>query len=292
MDVFRREVDGKNHGRPLRKEWSRLKSIWLHENKWKDIENYLKNKKTVMVPFGSVEQHARHLPMGTDSFVAQKVAEDAGRLTDTLVLPQSWFGWAPHHMAYPGTITLRPETLVALAEDICQSLIYHGFEKIILINGHREANLPPLRIAATRLRNKTGAFLPIVDPFYFNAQAGMELRASAPGGIGHAEELESSHMFYLYPELCEPSQVATNIPEKHRFLEHDPFVEGDRILTASDVATYREGTNGIGLMGDAAPASKNIGEKYHKKFLDNLVELIHYCETEVKVEIRKPEIPM
>src|SRR5699024_8805648 len=154
--------------------------------------------------FGSVEQHSKHLPLGTDSFVAKKVAEDAGRETDTLVAPQTWVGWAPHHMAYPGTVTLRPETLTAVVEDMCQSLIYHGFEKIIIVNGHREANLPPIRIAATRLRNKTGAFIPIVDPFYFNYESGKELRKSGPGGIGHAEELESSHMFYLYPDLCSP----------------------------------------------------------------------------------------
>lgn len=269
-----------------------MKSVWLNENKWEDVQEYLKHKKTVIIPFGSVEQHARHLPLGTDSFVAQKVAEDAGKLTDTLVVPQSWFGWAPHHMAYPGTITLRPETLTALAEDICQSLIYHGFEKLILINGHREANLPPLRIAATRLRNKTGAFLPIVDPFYFNFEAGQELKESAPGGIGHAEELESSHMFYLYPELCTPANVATNVPEKHRFLEHDPYVVGDKVLTASDVHTYQEGTKGIGLMGDAAPAAKETGEAYHRRFMDNMVELIRYCEEDVKVELRKPEIPL
>jgi len=269
-----------------------MKNIWLQENKWRDIETYLEKKKTIIVPFGSVEQHSTHLPLGTDSFVAKKVAEDAGKLTNTLVAPQSWVGWAPHHMAYPGTITLRPETLTALVEDICQSLIYHGFEKIIIINGHREANLPPIKIATTRLRNKTGAFLPIVDPFYFNFEKGKELRQSKPGGIGHAEEMESSHMFYLYPELCEPSKVTKNIPEKHRFLQHDPFVEGDRILNSSDVFTYKEDTKGIGIMGDATDASSLIGEQYHKKFLDNLIELIDYCENDVIVKLRNRNIPL
>lgn len=269
-----------------------MENVWLQENKWQDVEEYLKTKKTIIVPFGSVEQHAHHLPLGTDSFVAQKVSEDIGKLTETLVAPPTWTGWAPHHMAYPGTVTMRPETLTAVAEDLLQSLIYHGFEKLIIVNGHREANLPPLRIAMTRLRNKTGAFISIVDPFYFNKEKGKELRKSAPGGIGHAEELESSHMFYLFPELCDPSKVQTNIPDKHRFLEHDPFVEGDRLLTASDVAGYREVTNGIGLMGDAAPSDKATGEAYHKAFLENFVELIRYCEEEVEVTLRNQEIPL
>jgi len=88
-----------------------MKSVWLHENKWEDVEAYLRVKKTVIVPFGSVEQHAKHLPMGTDTFVALRIAEDAGKETNTLVVPPTWFGFAPHHMAYPGTITFRAETL-------------------------------------------------------------------------------------------------------------------------------------------------------------------------------------
>lgn len=269
-----------------------MKNVWLQQNKWEDVEQYLTHKKTIIVPFGSVEQHAQHLPLGTDAFVAEKVAEDAGKLTNTLVAPLSWVGWAPHHMAYPGTITLRPETLTALVEDICQSLIYHGFEKIIIINGHREANLPPIKIATTRLRNKTGAFLPIVDPFYFNYEKGKELRKSEPGGIGHAEELESSHMFYIHPDLCSPEKVNKNIPENHRFLQHDPFIEGDRILNASDVHTYREATKNIGLVGDATHASEVTGKEYHETFLENLVELINYCEEEVNVTLRNTNIPL
>lgn len=269
-----------------------LQNVWLQQNKWEDVEQYLQHKKTIILPFGSVEQHAKHLPLGTDSFVAKRVAEDAGKKTNTLVAPQSWVGWAPHHMAFPGTITLRPETLTALVEDMCQSLIYHGFEKIIIINGHREANLPPIRIAATRLRNKTGAFIPIVDPFYFNYEAGKQLRKSEPGGIGHAEELESSHMFYLYPELCSPENVEKNIPDGHQFTIFDPFIEGDRVLISSDVETYKDQTKQIGIMGDSTDASKETGQYYHEQIVENMIELIRYCEEDVQVSLRNQSIPL
>src|SRR5699024_7137429 len=92
-----------------------------------------------------------------------------------LVAPPIWTGWAPHHMAYKGTITLRPETLTQIVEDTCNSLIYHGFEKLILVNGHREANLQPIQIGMNKVRNKTGAHLEITDPIYINAQNGKEL---------------------------------------------------------------------------------------------------------------------
>jgi creatinine amidohydrolase len=269
-----------------------LKSVWLQENKWEDIEVYLQTNKTIIVPVGSVEQHGKHLPLGTDSFVAIKVAEEAGKRTETLVAPPNWTGWAPHHMAYPGTITLRPETLTNLIYDVCKSLIYHGFEKIIIVNGHREANLPPLKIAITKLRNETGAFLSIADPFYIADQVGRKVKKSEPGGVGHAAEMETSHMLYLHPELCEMDKAVKNINEKHRFLQHDPFVEGDRIFVPSDVGVYRKGSLNIGVVGDPTVSTKENGETYHKELIANMVDFIEYCKNDVKVEIRKREIPL
>ena len=269
-----------------------MKKVWLQENKWEDVEAYLEKKKVIIIPFGSVEQHAKHLPLGTDAYLSQRIAEDVAKQTNTLVAPPVWVGWAPHHMAYKGTITLRPETLTAIVMDMCQSLIYHGFEKIILINGHREANLPPLKIGMAKVRNQTGAFLAIADPFYINAEKGKELSDVDPGGIGHAEELEASQMYHLLPELCEPSASAKNIPEHHRFLQHDPHVSGDRMLTVSDVATYKESTKGIGIMGDATTANPDKGKKYHEKLIENIAEFIRYCDEHVEVKLRNQEIPI
>lgn len=269
-----------------------MQNLWLQENKWEDVEDYLKNKKTIIIPVGSVEQHAKHLPLGTDSFLSQYIAEDAAKLTDTLIAPPLWVGWAPHHMAYKGTITLRPETLTSVVEDMCESLIYHGFEKIIIINGHREANLPPIRIGMTRVRNRTGAFIAIADPFYINAQKGKELSEVEPGGLGHAEELEASQMYHLLPDLCDPSKSAKNIPNQHRFLQHDPYVEGDKMLTASDVATYKEATKGIGIMGDATLANEEKGKEYHEALVKNIAEFINHCEDNINVNIRERTIPL
>lgn len=269
-----------------------MESVWLQENKWEDVSNYLQDKKTIIIPVGSVEQHSKHLPLGTDSFVAIKVAEETAQKTDTLVAPPLWLGWAPHHMAYPGTITLRPETLSNLVYDVGKSLIYHGFEKIIIINGHREANLPPLKIAATKLRNETGAYLVIADPFYIAKEVGYKVKASEPGGVGHAAEMETSHMLYIHPELCDMSQAYKNIHQSHPFVQHDPFVAGDRVFVPSDVGTYREGSKNMGSVGDPTVSTKEHGEIYHRELISSMIELVRYCEEEVNVQIRKKEIPI
>ncbi|MFD2829939.1 creatininase family protein [Corticicoccus populi] len=265
---------------------------YLHENKWEDIELYLKKSTTILLPVGSVEQHGKHLPLGTDSILAQDIALDVADKTGVLVASPLWYGWAPHHMAYPGTVTLRPETLTSVVEDVINSLIYHGFEKILIINGHREANLPPLRIALTRVRNNTGAFVGIADPFYINAVAGRELSDVDPGGIGHAEELETSVMYDRHGELCTPEAAVKNIPSDHnKYLQHDPHVLTDKILTASDVAHYREATNNIGVMGDSTTSDKEKGREYQERLTNNIAEFVKYLD-DLEVEIRKKDIPL
>jgi creatinine amidohydrolase len=269
-----------------------MMKLYLHENKWEDIESYLKKSQTIILPVGSVEQHGKHLPLGTDSILAQDIALDAAEKTDTLVASPLWYGWAPHHMAYPGTVTLRPETLTQLVEDVLNSLIYHGFKKILIVNGHREANLPPLRIAMTRVRNQTGAFISIADPFYINSEKGKEISEVDPGGIGHAEELETSVMYHKHEDLCNPENAAKNIPENHhKFLQHDPHVATDKILTASDVGTYKEATKGVGVMGDATTADPIKGEIYQKQLVQNIVEFLEYIE-DMNVEIRETHLPL
>lgn len=267
-------------------------NYYLHENKWEDIKDYLSEKTTIILPIGSVEQHGKHLPLGTDSILSQDIALDLAKETDTLIASPIWYGWAPHHMAYPGTVTLRPETLTQLVEDVLNSLIYHGFKKIIIVNGHREANLPPLKIALSRVRNRTGAFIGIADPFYINAVAGKELSDVKPGGIGHAEELETSVMYHRHPELCSPDKAVNNIPKSHnKYLQHDPNVFGDKILTASDVYHYKAVTNNVGVMGDASTASAEKGEEYQERMVNNLVEFLKYIDT-LKIEIRETSLPL
>src|SRR5262245_30340084 len=93
-----------------------------------DVAALDRGRTVIMLPLGSVEQHGNHLPVGADTMLSHAVclaaAEDAGQ---AVVLPPPWFGFSAHHMRFAGTITLRVETLMALAEDIVGSLAHDGF---------------------------------------------------------------------------------------------------------------------------------------------------------------------
>jgi creatinine amidohydrolase len=266
-------------------------SILMHELTWPEIEAHVKHgNDIVLIPVGATEQHGLHLPLGVDAMVAARVAEDSGRAAGVLVTPPIWSGWSPHHLAYSGTISLRPETLTAVVVDTCRSLIHHGFNKLVIVNGHRIANLPPLQIAAGRVRNTTGAYCAVVDPIFVAETVGR--RIFGEGKLGHADELETSHMIHLYPELVHMEKAVKNPPHIRQFHCIDPYVANiDRVYAPPTMATYREATDhAFGTGGDPSESTAEKGREYHEGLVQNMVKLIEEIRlTPVNVFNRYPE---
>jgi len=123
----------------------------LENMSYPEVELYLKEKDIILVPVGSVEQHSPYGLIGTDFITAEHIARQAGEAMDILVAPTLCYGVSPHHMAFPGTISLSPETLIAAIVDVVRSLVTHGFRKIIVINGHG-GNIAPIQVALVRLK--------------------------------------------------------------------------------------------------------------------------------------------
>ncbi len=260
-------------------------SVWLQELSWDQVRDYLDRDDLILLPVGSTEQHGQHLPTGTDSMTAIGLAQDAAQAAVALVAPALWYGWSPHHLAYPGTITLVPEHLAAIVVDVGKSLAYSGFGHLVIVNGHREANLAPLKIAQTRLVNETGQSVVIVDPYYFGATTAIAQRGSAPGGIGHADELETGHMMHLHPQLVRMERAVRNMPPQARWFVGDPYVPGDRAFGAASIEDFRSRTTPSGVSGDPLPASAEKGSAYHRRMVDDLVGLIQQLR-EVKVRLK------
>ena len=92
----------------------------------------------VLIPVASCEQHSLHLPVWTDSFIGQEVARRVHERVpdDVLVLPVQWLGYSQHHARYPGTVTAVSRTHLELMMDMVDSMVRHGFRKILLQNSH------------------------------------------------------------------------------------------------------------------------------------------------------------
>jgi creatinine amidohydrolase len=103
---------------------------------WPEVATYLETSSGIIIPIGSTEQHGPIGLIGTDAITAEAIAKGVGEATGAMVAPTLNFGMALHHMAFPGTVSLRPQTLMLVIRDCLESLSRAGFRKFFWINGH------------------------------------------------------------------------------------------------------------------------------------------------------------
>lgn len=118
----------------------------LHLCTWPEVEAYLERSQGIIIPIGSTEQHGPTGSIGTDAICAEVVARGVGDAIDVMVGPTINVGMALHHTSFPGTISLRPSTMILMIRDYISSLAKAGFTKFFFINGHG-GNIATLKAA-------------------------------------------------------------------------------------------------------------------------------------------------
>jgi creatinine amidohydrolase len=188
----------------------------MHEVLWErlrrtEIEQAAKAGAVTIVPIASLEQHANHLPVNTDSNIVSTVAQRAAQAMElpVLVLPTVWTGYSPHHMAYPGSVTLKYHTFVDVLTQVAKSVHAHGFRKILLLNGHG-GNTAVVAGMRTKLAEEDDV-ASVVGCDYWDVPGMPDaMRRLCPvdrGFVGHSGEFETSVQMYLQPGLVDAHQA-------------------------------------------------------------------------------------
>ena len=166
---------------------------------WEEMNDAIAVQKVVILPTGSTEQHARHLPLEVDVFLAEEVCLEVGKRAPdrVLVLPPVSYGLNLHHIDFPGTIHIEPEVFIAFCLNVTKSVAYHGFRKILIVNGHG-SNTPLADLVARKTVLATDSLCAAVNYYSLALEAFEEVRESPV--MAHADEFETSLYLHLAPD--------------------------------------------------------------------------------------------
>lgn len=234
---------------------------------WPEVRSALETARLAVIPSGSCEQHGPNMTMETDAAICYGLAERlAQRLYPrALLAPLLPWGVSPHHMSFPGTITLRPETYDAVLWDVVASLKSHGLRHFLLVNGHG-GNVAPLNVISMKLRRELDVRVAVM--FYMQLAADVIKAGAKTTLYGHACEVEASVGLYLAPQAVKPERVAGEVrPYAHA---HTNIKIAERL----DYPFMFEEFTANGALGDARLATLEFGEQIVETTLERTLEFL------------------
>lgn len=161
-----------------------------------------RGRSTVVVPFGAVEQHGPHLPLDTDAVLVDRLGPLLAERRDALCAPTMRMGCSQHHLAFAGTLSLRPETLHMIVHDLVDSFARHGVRRVVLLATHGGNERPLQEAGAASQRDGVGVVVPSLRVAVGALLAIARARGVSAGEAGgHAGELETSLVLALAPDL-------------------------------------------------------------------------------------------
>ncbi|WP_460043048.1 creatininase family protein [Pseudomonas sp. S2_H01] len=201
----------------------------LYLSTWSEIGQYLERSQTIVIPIGSNEQHGPTGLLGTDWMCPEIIAREAHKNADILVAPTFNIGMAQHHLAFPGTLSLRPSTFIAAIGDWVRSLAAHGFEKILFLNGHGgnvasiEAAFSELYAEASFARRPAGFALKLVNWWDLDGVTDLAREQFPTGHGAHATPSEIAVTQWAYPEAIKEAHYSPQIADSGPIREAHDF---------------------------------------------------------------------
>ncbi len=240
-------------------------SVFLEEHCWPEVESALESgTRTAVVGVGSIEQHGPHLPLVMDTLdgdeLARRIAEELG---DALVAPTIRPGCSGHHMDFPGTITIPPETLMDIVRSYCRSLDEHGFEHIALVPTHG-GNFAPVNTVAPEIAREIEAN--VISLADLDEHMGLMNEGLREAGVEYEEPA-------IHAGAAETAIVLAIDEGLVRTDELEVGYEGE-ISTARLLSEGFKSITENGVLGDPREATHEAGERILQKVTDAYVRKI------------------
>src|SRR6266508_1909766 len=248
---------------------------------WPEVEERIaEGVDAVLIPIGSTEQHGHHMPVDTDSFIARSLclrAAAAGEaegvallVAPTLNVTLSWY-----HMQFPGSVRLSTTTFLQVFREVCDSLVHHGFENLVAVNGHG-GNIAALTVAVNHYFETTGRRVFLVQWW----DLASDVLAAVEGPMIHAEEAETSIALALGQQVYEERATrdafnrgaavkAAGLPWTS-FGRYAMRPSGPGVIVPMDM--LRDITPS-GVVGDATRARLETGEKIVSALIPRIVQV-------------------
>ena len=260
------------------------KPLILQEMGWVDVQAYLKTGDMVIIPLGSTEQHGPHLPLGTDYYEALEISKKISAQTGVIIAPVIWVGYSLYHSGFPGTLSLKPETMEQVLFETVQMLMKYGFKRFMFFNYHGGNNIVQDRIIH-RINHTTPAIALAIGH-----GSSLQKESDQDGDFfdWHAGKNETSIMMVLRPDLIRMEraekpeitfteemqklrEAATKTPELWNVWNQ---FFGVPVESRKGGASHELSSNGIWSFNSPKEATRETGKKSVDAMVEKAVKLI------------------
>ncbi len=251
-------------------------TVFLAEMTNRELEIFLQDHDTVLIPVGSTEQHGPHSPLSTDVLIPQEIARRVAEKIGAIVAPPISYALSYPHRGFVGEISLSIETFMAMIRDLAISFAQSGFKRIVFLNGHYD-NTYPVAYACAQAADKLPEDAHAFPLNYWDGMSGDQLAAYISLAKGmHANEGEVSAILAINPDLVDMEQANTEFPPFPETKTGSPAIHTAFFFT-SPGSVYR--ITRSGTWGDATQATAEKGEKFLDWGVQSVLNLLEDIET-------------
>ncbi|NIM18036.1 MAG: creatininase family protein [Candidatus Aminicenantes bacterium] len=246
---------------------------------WSEIKEAAQQERVAVLPVGTHEDHGLHLPVDADVLICTEICERAVAQipAEAVLVPPVIHGYSPHHMDFPGPITISWDTFIKYVKDVCCSLAHHDFKRILMVNGHG-SNTAPLELAARQsiIEYEGKILCALVNHWEIRKakEMGNKLRESDHGGVSHAGEYETSIYLALKPDLLDMNKAVDERSPLPPSFQADLLLGANPEGSAAHLMPYWSSMTESGVRGDATKASVEKGKNFLEAAIEGLIELI------------------